>query len=238
MIAEAAANRLLSALKPTDRAELIERGRLLALRQYEIILDREQPLEAVLFPMSGVISLIATFKNGTSLEMATIGREGCLGLGAILTSAPAIAHCMVQADGQALAVPRQHVMAALDHSPVLKGLFNNYGEAVLVQALVSGGCNVAHTVSQRLARWLLMMQDRMDTNQVPLTQELLSAMLGVRRPTVTLAAQQLQEAGCIRYKRGSVTIRDREELERWSCECYGVIRDAYTKLLPHTYGGS
>jgi CRP-like cAMP-binding protein len=190
----------------------------------------------VYFPRTCVLSLIISFQEDNGgVESATIGREGMGGvtvaLGAESTGATAIA----QIPGEALRIPASVFRAALAQDTALLGVVLRYAHVLYEQTAQSVACNRRHTMEQRCARWLLMTHDRVGADHFPLTQEFLAFMLGVRRATVTVAAGILQQAGLIRYTRGTITIVNRNELEAAACECYGTIRAESDRFLgaPH-----
>jgi CRP-like cAMP-binding protein len=228
-------NRLLAALLPEDLLSLRTHLERVPLVDGRILYEPNEPFTHVYFVESGVVSLTAAFQNGSTAEMATVGREGMVGISTLLGSDTAPGRLLVQAPGSALAVEASRFQGALRKSPALLAVCQAYARAFLGQALQTAACNSVHTVEQRCARWLLMSHDRRDANTFALKQELLAKMLGVCRPTATVAAGALQRAGLIRYSRGVLTVLDRPGLAMASCECYRVIRDHFERLLPPTY---
>ncbi|MGH6895635.1 MAG: Crp/Fnr family transcriptional regulator [Geminicoccaceae bacterium] len=239
--------------KPTDRAKFGPRNWLLAallpenlrsLRPHlervplvdgRVLFEASEPITRVYFVEAGVVSLTAAFQNGSTAEMATVGREGVVGVNTLLGSDAALGRYLVQVPGSALAVEASRFQGALRTTPALLAICQAYARAFLGQALQTAACNSVHTVEQRCARWLLMSHDRRDSDTFALKQEMLAKMLGVCRPTATVAAGTLQRAGLIRYSRGVVTVLDRPGLEGASCECYRVICAHFERLLPCTY---
>jgi CRP-like cAMP-binding protein len=201
-----------------------------------ILIEANEPITRVYFVEAGVVSLTAVFRNGATAEMATVGREGMVGVANLLGGDAALGRYRVQAPGSALAVEASRFQAVLRKSSALLAVCQAFARAFLAQALQTAACNSVHTVEQRCARWLLMGHDRRESDTFALKQELLAKMLGVCRPTATVAAGALQSAGLIRYSRGVLTVLDRPGLEAASCECYRVIRDQFERLLPWTYG--
>ena len=228
-------NRLLAALLPEDLVSLRPHLERVPLVDGRILFEANEPITRVYFVEAGVVSLTAVFQNGTTAEMATVGREGMVGVGSLLGSDAALGRYRVQVPGSALAVEAPRLQGALRKSPALLAVCQAYARAFLGQALQTAACNSVHTVEQRCARWLLMGHDRRESDTFALKQELLAKMLGVCRPTATVAAGALQSAGLIRYSRGVLTVLDRPGLEVASCECYRVIRDHFERLLPRTY---
>jgi CRP-like cAMP-binding protein len=202
----------------------------------EVLIDAEGPLDHIYFPDSGVISMLAVFADGSTIEMATIGREGCTGVEAVFGDRDSFARFLVQVPGTAAKISRASFTRALQSVPLFRKLLDAYVHAFLEQVMVSGACNGTHSLKQRLARWLLMMRDRSDDDTLPITQDLLAAMLGVQRPSITLAARELEREGLIERGRREVTIVDRQGLIEASCECYQLVRARLSLHLPKTYG--
>jgi len=201
----------------------------------EILLDADSSLDAVFFPDRGVISVVAVYEDGSIIEMATIGREGCTGFQAAFDAKRSSVRFLVQAPGSATKMSRSAFMRAMKSMPSFRSLIFAYVQAFQEQVLVSGACNGAHSVKERLARWLLMMRDRDDDDKLQITQNLLAEMLGVHRPTITNVARELERAGLIACGRAQVTILDRHRLEEVSCECYRLVRMRIASHLPKTY---
>jgi CRP-like cAMP-binding protein len=200
-----------------------------------VLVDADSSLEHVYFPNSGVISIVAVYPDGSIIEMATIGREGATGFQAVFGAKMSSARLLVQLPGTAARMSRAAFQRALQQLPSFRGLMFAHVHAFLEQVLVSAACNGAHSVNQRLARWLLMMRDRYDEDTLPITQELLAEMLGVHRPTVTNAVGVLHRAKLIQANRKRVAILDRDGLIKASCECYQVVRLRIAQHLPKTY---
>ena len=167
--------------------------------------------------------------------MATIGREGCSGVQAIFGAKTSSVRLLVQIPGNAAKMSRAAFARAMESMPSFRNLMSAYIHAFLEQVLVSAACNGAHSLKQRLARWLLTMCDRGDDDALQITQNLLAEMLGVQRPTVTNAARELERAGLIARGRRQVTILDRQGLTKASCECYRLVRERVAFHLPKTY---
>ena len=198
-------------------------------------MDADSPLDYVFFPDSGVISVMAVYSDGGTIEMATIGREGCTGVQAVFGAKTSSVRLLVQIPGGAAKMSRAAFTRAMGTMPSFRGLMNAYVQAFLEQVLVSGACNGAHSLKERLARWLLMMRDRSDEDVLPITQNLLAEMLGAQRPSITNAAQELERSGLIERGRRQVTILDRQGLTKASCECYRLVRERIAFHLPKTY---
>ena len=189
-------------------------------------------IDLVYFPHDGVISLMTLMENGASIESATIGHEGALGLHAAVTPRVSLSRAIVQTPVRASRISTPHLHEAWSKSARLRDLVERHTEALFGHTLQSVGCNALHSVEARFCRWLLTCHDRISTNTIALTQEFLADMLGVQRTTVTAVARSLQEKGAIQYRRGVLSIIDRDALEALACECYGVIHRHYERLLP------
>ena len=198
-------------------------------------MDADSPLGHLFFPDSGVVSVVAVYANGSIIEMATIGREGCSGVQAIFGAKSSSVRLLVQIPGSAAKISRTAFTRAMASMPSFRGLMNAYAQAFLEQVMVSVACNGAHSLKERLARWLLMMRDRGDEDALLITQNLLAEMLGVQRPSITNATRELERAGLIEQGRGQVTILDRQGLTKASCECYQLVRERVAFHLPKTY---
>jgi CRP-like cAMP-binding protein len=228
-------NRLLLALPLENVKRLTPELEHVTCQREQVLLDADSSLDYVFFPNSGVISVVAVYANGDIIEMATIGREGCTGFQAIFRAQMSSVRFLVQVPGTASRMSRAAFTRAMDAMPAFRNLMHAYVQALLEQVLVSGACNGAHSLRQRLARWLLMMRDRSDGDTLLITQDLLGEMLGARRPSVTIAVRELHRAGLIERGRRQVTIRNREGLKKASCECYQLVRDRVAFHLPKTY---
>jgi CRP-like cAMP-binding protein len=228
-------NRLLLALPEPDLKQLLPDLERIELKREQVLIDADSSLDHIFFPDSGVISVVAVYPDGSIIEMATIGREGGTGFQAVFGAKTSTARLLVQVPGTAAKMPRQAFVRAMDALPAFLGVLRAHVLAFLEQVMVSAACNGAHNVRQRLARWLLMMRDRHDGDDLPLTQDLLAEMLGVHRPSITNAAQGLQRDGFIECGRRRVTILDRDGLVGASCECYRVVRSRIAQHLPKTY---
>jgi CRP-like cAMP-binding protein len=204
-------------------------------RRGQVLMNADSSLDHVFFPDSGVVSVVAVYADGSIIEMATIGREGCTGVQAVFGAKSSSVQLLVQIPGGAARMSRAAFARAMESMPPFRGIMNAYVQAFLEQVLVSVACNGAHSLKQRLARWLLMMRDRSDGEVLPITQDLLAEMLGVHRPTITNAARELERAGLIARGRRQVTILDRQGLTQASCECYQLVRARVAFHLPKTY---
>jgi CRP-like cAMP-binding protein len=228
-------NRLLLALPSRNLKQLMPELERIPCQRGQILMNADSSLDHVFFPDSGVVSVVAVYADGSVIEMATIGREGCTGVQAVFGAKSSSVQLLVQIPGGAARMPRAAFARAMESMPSFRILMNAYVHAFLEQVLVSVACNGAHSLKQRLARWLLMMRDRSDGDALPITQGLLAEMLGVHRPTITNAARELERAGLIARGRRQVTILDRQGLTQASCECYQLVRARVAFHLPKTY---
>ena len=225
-------NLLLAALSAEDRALLTPGLAQVDLERGRLLYDPGDRIEHVYFPHDGVISLMTLMDSGAAIESATIGREGALGLAAAAAPRQSLVRAIVQTPTRAARIGAAQLHEAWEKSPRIRELVDLHGEALFAHAIQSVACNALHSVEARFCRWLLTCHDRISTDTIALTQEFLADMLGVQRTTVTAVARAMQEKGAIRYRRGVVDIVDRGTLETLACECYGVIRRTYERLLP------
>ena len=228
-------NRLLLALPSRNLKLLMPELEHILCQRGQILMDADSSLDHVYFPDSGVVSVVAVYADGSVIEMATIGREGCTGMQAFFGAKTSSVRLLVQIPGSATRMSRAAFVRAMESMPPFRNLMSAYIHAFLEQVLVSVACNGAHSLKERLARWLLMMRDRSDGDTLPITQGLLAEMLGVQRPTVTNSARELENAGLIERGRRQVTILDRQGLTKESCECYQLVRTRIAFHLPKTY---
>ena len=228
-------NRLLLALPSSNLKQLMPELEHIRCDREQILMEADSALEHLFFPDSGVVSAVAVYSDGRVIETATIGREGCTSVQAALGAKRSEVRLLVQIPGSAQKMPRATFLRAMGTMPLFRNLMYAYLQVFLEQVLVSVACNGAHSLRERLARWLLMMCDRGDDDSLRITQGLLAEMLGVQRPTITNAIHELERAGLIERGRRQVTILDREGLEAASCECYRLVRERVTAHLPKTY---
>ena len=226
-------NRLLNALEPGELALLSPYLTRAHIKQGVMLLEAGDRIDAVYFPESGMISLLAVMEAGNGVETATIGREGAVGIMAGLGGAIATGRAVVQLEGDFAHINIAHLKSAMDQSVGIRDLFARYNDAQLTLVYQVAGCNALHHVSSRLCRWLLQTRDRNGDDIIPLTHELLSEMLGVQRTTVTMLARELQELGLINYRRGRIEILDQVRLELKACECYETARRKIDGVFSH-----
>src|SRR5262249_15851492 len=224
-------NRFLASLPPHDFSLLAPHLRTMALERGMMLHDVGEEIENIYFPHIGMVSLVAVMQSGATVETAAVGREGVIGGGAGLGARSTFTRAIVQLPGTAGWLSTSHFHAAASQSQAIRDLIVRYNNVLLAQIQQSVACNALHSLEARLCRWLLQTHDCIDGNDIPLTQEFLGQMLGVRRTTVTIAARLLQSAGLIRYRRGHIQILDRGALEEIACECYAVVRQNTEKVF-------
>jgi CRP-like cAMP-binding protein len=230
-IAHSHANRLLSLLAPADYERLRPHLQPIPLEYRKSLYEAGASIEFVWFIETGVGSLVNTMANGDASEVGTIGKEGMVGLPLLLGDHQAPTGVYVQVPGAGLRMRATLFARELAQSASMRIVMLHYAHAFFNQVAQSAACNQFHSLGQRCCRWLLMTHDRMNSDEFLLTQEFLAMMLGVQRSGVSTAAVALQRAGLIRYTRGTVTIIDRAGLEQQSCECYGIAKREFDRLL-------
>jgi CRP-like cAMP-binding protein len=228
-------NRLLLALSPRDLKRIVPKLEHVACTRAQILMDADRPIDHVFFPDSGVISEVAVYSDGSVIEMATVGREGFTSATAFFGARRSSSQLLVQIPGSASRMSRAAFTRAMASIPSFRSLMVAYVHAFFEQVMVSVACNGAHSLEQRLARWLLMMRDRGDSDTLQITQDLLAEMLGAQRPSISISARELETAGLIARGRRQVTILDRKGLINASCECYQLVRMRMAQHLPKTY---
>ena len=228
-------NRLLAALDAADFSRLVPHLHLVDLSFGSVLYESGERIENVYFPHESVISLVAVLEQGGLVEMAVFGREGVVGFASSLVTRESFGRYIVQMAGSASRISVKHLQDAVDASPSLRDLLFRFVQALLSQTFQTVACNAAHNVEARCCAWILKTQDRVGRRELSLTHEFLAEMLGVQRPTVSVTLRALQDAGLISQRRGAIVVTDRPGLERNTCECYGVIRRNFERLLPLTY---
>ena len=228
-------NRLLAALP----AEVFDRLRPdlepAAMPLGKVLYESGTELEHVYFPVPGcIVSMLYVMEDGASAEIAVVGDEGMVGIALFMGGGTTTSRALVQSGGQAFQLKGSALKREFDRHSGLQLLLLRYTQALITQMSQTAVCNRHHTLQQQLCRWLLLSLDRLSTNELSMTQELIANMLGVRREGVTEAAGKLQARGLIRYGRGRITILDRPGLEAQVCECYAVVKKEYDRLLPKT----
>lgn len=226
-------NRLLGMIGGAPRARLADAGEVHDFDLRAVVFEQGEPIEWVAFPVSGVWSLISVMEDGRSVEVATVGNEGFVGLPVFLRATLTSSHrAIVQIPGRAVTFGAAAFLDLSNSGGEFQAALQRYAQALITQIAQSAACNRVHALEQRCARWLLLTHDRVDGDEFPLTQEFLGQMLGVGRQAVNEAAQSLQAAGLIHYTRGSITVLDRAALQGAACECYDVVRGEFDRLLP------
>lgn len=225
-------NRLLAALPDEDFARIAKSLQAIPLREKQLLHHQGDSIKSVYFPNGGVVSIVTVLSNGVSIEGATIGREGMVGIPAFLTDDPVSPfESVVQVpDTDALMLSLRDFRAEVRRGSVLHALVERYVQVILAHMMQSNACNAVHPIQQRCARWLLTVQDHVGGDEFQLSHEFLAQMLAVQRPTISDVASELRRAGLISYKYGRVRIIDREGLENASCECHAVIREQLQRL--------
>jgi CRP-like cAMP-binding protein len=224
-------NRLLAALPPAEYARLAPHLETVALTLKQVLYAPDAPITHVYFPTEGVVSLVHGTAGGQTVEVATVGNEGMVGLPVFLGLESTPGQAFVQIVGAAQRMPAATFRREVQVGTPLHALLHRYTQALMVQMAQNIACNRLHPITARCARWLAMTRDRVMSNTFELTQEFLGQMLGTRRAAVGEAASALQEAGLIRYVRGAITVLDRAGLEAAACECYAIIRAQYMRAL-------
>src|SRR5580698_374321 len=229
-------NRIVAALPLPERQELLDATTKVTLHVRTVLFEPGGAVEAVYFPTDGVISLVTPVQTGALVEVATIGNEGVVGVPLVQPLTGFAVRAITQVAGHGLRLEASIFTELVASSRTFQTLIDRYTQALFGQIAQAAACNRLHSSEERLSRWLLMSQDRVDSDEFMITQEFLAQMLGARRSTVSVSAGILQRAGLIRYTRGHVTIVDRAGLEAVSCECYGVIKAELDQVSPQGPG--
>lgn len=224
-------NRILAALPAEEYERLSKHITPVSLDLGTTIYQTDERIADVYFVHTGVVSLVADMEDGASVEVGLVGNEGMVGLPVVLGDDLSPNHAIVQIADGAMRMSVKALREELKHEGALLGLLLRHTLAMLKQVSQTAACNGSHTIGQRLARWLLMCHDRVPGDELRLTQEFISQMLGIRRSGVSEAAILLQAAGLISYSRGHITIVNRQGLEEFACECYGIVKAEYDRLF-------
>jgi CRP-like cAMP-binding protein len=224
-------NRLLASLPPADFELLRPHLKTIELIHEKVLFDDGEPVNFAYFPHSGVISLVVPLASGDMIEAAMVGRDSIVGGLTTLDGTVALNRGIVQIPGAASVLPVQQIRKFVEDSVAFRTTLIRHLQVLFVQAQQSAACNASHTADARLARWLLRAHDLSGSDLLPLTQEFLGQMLGLRRTSVTLVARTLQQAGLIRYSRGRIQIADLQGLNDAACECYSTVKAHYDGLL-------
>jgi len=226
-------NHLLDALPAGDYTRLKSQLELIPLALGQVLYEPGARLRYVYFPTTSIVSLLYVMEDGASAEIAVVGNEGMLGISLFMCGETTPSHAVVQSAGYGVRLKAQLLKDEFARFGPMMHLLLRYTQALITQMTQTAVCNRHHSVDQQLCRWLLLSLDRLATNELSMTQELIANMLGVRREGVTDAAGKLQESGLIHYRRGRITVLDRPGLESRSCECYQVVKKEFDRLLPY-----
>ena len=231
-VSESRQNKLLAALPEAELARWLPHLEPVAMPLGKALYESGGRLTHVYFPTTSIVSLLSVMEDGDSAEIAVVGNEGIVGISLFMGGASTPSRAVVQSAGQGLRLSANMMMQEFNRAgPVLR-LLLRYTQALITQMAQTAVCNRHHSLDQQLCRWLLLSLDRLQSEELVMTQELIANMLGVRREGVTEAAGRLQEAGLIQYRRGRITVLDRDRIEQRSCECYAVVKKEYDRLLP------
>jgi CRP-like cAMP-binding protein len=225
-------NLLLAALPVAEFARLESSLELVSMPLGHVLYESGNQLQHVYFPTDSIVSLLYVMEDGHSAEIAIVGNEGVVGVALFMGGETTPSRGIVQSAGHAYRLPGKLLKEEFFRAGPLQQLLLRYTQALLTQMAQTAACNRHHTVDQQLCRWLLLSLDRLSSDELVMTQELIANMLGVRREGVTEAAGQLQKLGLILYSRGRIKVLDRPGLERKSCECYRVVKLEFDRLLP------
>jgi CRP-like cAMP-binding protein len=228
-------NHLLGALPSHEWQALTPHLELVHLRTEQLLCDAGQRIHHVYFPTSAVISLLSTMEDGGSVEIAAVGREGMTGVPILTGGETMPSRVQVQCSGFAYRMSAQALRQHFSRSDLFRRLMLLYMHALLTQVAQTAACNRHHSLSKQLCRWLLIEVDRVDSNDLTVTQQLIADMLGVRREGITEAAGRLHDEGLIHHSRGHIKVLDRKGLEARACECYGLVKREFDRLLPRLH---
>jgi CRP-like cAMP-binding protein len=217
-------NHILLGLPPKESAMLFPKLEFMRLKVHHVLHEPGDSLKSAYFCDTGLVSILSVFDDGKSVEVGLVGKEGFIGLPLVAGFRTAPTRAIAQLEGSAFRVDGETLMVILRQCPNLERRLQQFSQIMAAQVTQIAACNRLHEVNERLARWLLMSADRVDSNSLPLTQEFLAQMLGTRRSSVTVAAGMLQKAGLIAHGRGDVQIVDRQRLEEAACDCYGIMQ--------------
>jgi len=225
-------NHLLAALPQAEWARVSARLVLVDMPLGRVVYESGDRLSHVYFPTTWIVSLLYVMEDGASAEIAIAGNEGLVGIALFMGGETTPSRAVVQSAGWAYRLDARVVKDEFGRAGPAQRLFLRYTQALITQMAQTAVCNRHHSIDQQLCRWLLLSMDRLPSNELKMTQELIANMLGVRRAGVTEAAMKLQDAGLIRYSHGHIEVLDRPGLEQRVCECYGVVKREFDRLLP------
>jgi CRP-like cAMP-binding protein len=229
---EPRSNHLLAALPEADRLRWLPHLERVELPLGGVLYESGGTMKHVYFPTTAIVSLLYVMESGASAEIAVVGNEGIVGISLFMGGESTPSRAVVQSGGQGFRLKGQFIKDEFARSQSIMHLLLRYTQALITQMAQTAVCNRHHSLDQQLCRWLLLSLDRLQGNELVMTQELIANMLGVRREGVTEGARKLQELGVIRYARGRITVLDRKLLEQRTCECYEVVKKEYDRLLP------
>jgi CRP-like cAMP-binding protein len=226
-------NRLLAALPEAEFVRIAPHLQLVPMLLGDSLYEPGGQLQHVFFPTTAIVSLLYVMESGASAEIAGVGNEGMLGIALFMGGDTTPSSAVVQTAGHGYRLPGRVLKEEFNRAGQMQQMLLRYTQALLTQMCQTAACNRHHSIAQQLCRWLLLTLDRLPSNELIMTQELVANALGVRREGVTEAAGHLQTAGCIRYRRGHIAVLDRSGLEARSCECYQVVKTEFARLLPY-----
>ena len=227
-------NRLLAALPAAEWARWLQQMEPVDMPLGKVLYESGSKLTHVYFPTTSIVSLLYVLEDGASAEIAVVGHEGIVGISLFMGGESTPSRAVVQSAGRAFRLKANVMIQEFNRAGPVLHLLLRYTQALITQMAQTAVCNRHHSLDQQLCRWLLLSLDRLHSDELVMTQELIANMLGVRREGVTEAAGHLQDAGLIRYRRGRITVLDRRRLEQRTCECYAVVKKEYDRLLPAT----
>jgi CRP-like cAMP-binding protein len=225
-------NHLLAVLPEAERVRLTSHLVPVEMPLGQVVYESGDRLNHVYFPTTSIVSLLYVMEDGASAEIAIVGNEGLIGIALFMGGETTPSRAIVQSAGQAYRLDARILKEEFNRAGPVQRLLLRYTQALITQMAQTAVCNRHHSIDQQLCRWLLLSIDRLPSNELKMTQELIANMLGVRRSGVTEAAQKLQDAGLIRYAHGHIEVLDRPGLEKRVCECYGVVKREFNRLLP------
>ncbi|WP_246116345.1 Crp/Fnr family transcriptional regulator [Denitromonas halophila] len=227
-------NHLLAALPVEDRERLFSKLEETPMPLGHVLYESGAQMRHIYFPTTAIVSLLYVMEDGASAEIAVVGNEGVVGVSLFMGGETTPSRAVVQSAGLAYRLPGQLLKDEFLRAGPMQRLLLRYTQALITQMAQTAVCNRHHSLDQQFCRWLLLSLDRLPTNELVMTQELIANMLGVRREGVTEAAGNVQRAGLIEYRRGHITVLDRAGLEARACECYAVVKKEFDRLLPYT----
>ncbi len=230
--ANSGGNRLLAAFPKLVQERWLPELELADMRLGQVIYESGATLSHVYFPITAIVSLLYVMENGASAEIAVVGNEGIVGISLFMGGGSTPSRAVVQSAGYGFRLKAEMLKDEFNNAGPVLHLLLRYTQALITQMAQTAVCNRHHSLDQQLCRWLLLSLDRLQGDELVMTQELIANMLGVRREGVTEGALKLQRAGLIRYVRGHITVLNRTGLEQRTCECYAVVKKEYERLLP------